>query len=62
MTAGTEPTQSPDAPPLQAWRIPVLLVLFVLCLVPELVLSGADWGLWGAPRWRLRACSMAVGW
>lgn len=57
MTVGTEPTQSPDAPPLQAWRILVLLVLFVLCLVPELVLSGADWGLWGGPA---GSCGLAI--
>lgn len=62
MTPGTEPPQIPDAPVEKAWRSPVLLALFVLCLLPELVLSGADWGLWGSPRWRLRALQYAGFW
>lgn len=37
------------------WRHPVVLAIFILCLVPEIILSGADWGLWGAARWRLWA-------
>ncbi|OWJ71067.1 rhomboid family intramembrane serine protease [Haematobacter massiliensis] len=35
--------------------MPVVLVLFVACLIPELILSGADYGLWGDPGWRLWA-------
>ena len=33
--------------------MPVVLALFVACLVPEVVLSGADYGLWGDPGWRI---------
>lgn len=35
--------------------MPVVLALFVACLVPEIVLSGADYGLWGDPGWRIWA-------
>lgn len=35
--------------------MPVVLVLFLACLLPEIVLSGADYGLWGDPGWRLWA-------
>ncbi|NBZ89662.1 rhomboid family intramembrane serine protease [Stagnihabitans tardus] len=31
---------------------PAIWALVLSCLVPELVLSGADWGLWGTTRWR----------
>lgn len=44
------------------WRDPVVLGIFLLCLLPELVLSGADWGLWGSPVWRLRAFQYAGFW
>lgn len=37
---------------------PVLWGLIVLCLLPELVLQGADLGLWGTARWR----AIAYGW
>lgn len=37
---------------------PLLWAILVACLVPELVLSGADHGLWGSPHWR----DFAVGW
>ena len=49
-----------DARPL--WRQPVLIAIFLLCLLPELVLAGADWGLWGNPRWRLWAIRSAGFW
>ena len=62
MTPGNLPPEIADAPAEKAWRIPVLLALFVLCLLPELVLSGADWGLWGTTRWRLRALQYAGFW
>lgn len=29
-----------------------VIVLIVLCCLPELALQGADWGLWGSARWR----------
>ena len=44
------------------WREPVLIGLFILCLLPELVLSGADWQLWGDPRWRTVAVQNAGFW
>ena len=44
------------------WRHPVVLAIFVMCLVPEVLLSGADWGLWGSPRWRLWAFQNAGFW
>lgn len=37
---------------------PVLWGLIVLCILPELVLQGADLGLWGTLRWR----AIAYGW
>lgn len=37
---------------------PVILGLMGLCLLPELVLQGADLGFWGGPRWR----AIAYGW
>lgn len=36
----------------------VLWAVFLACLVPELVLSGADYGLWGSVHWR----DLAIGW
>lgn len=30
-----------------------VLIVAVLCILPEAVLTGADYGLWGAPRWRM---------
>lgn len=38
--------------PLALWA------LLLACFLPELVLSGADWGLWGTVHWR----SIATGW
>ncbi len=34
------------------WRDPVIIAILLLCLVPEVVLSGADWGAWGHVWWR----------
>ncbi len=31
---------------------PVLLAIVAICVVVELALQGADWGLWGSLRWR----------
>lgn len=46
-------------PKLTAFRLPpVIWALLVLCTLPELVLQGADHGLWGNRLWR----SMAYGW
>ncbi len=41
---------------------PVLLVLIGLCVLPELVLQGADRGLWGAPEWRFAAYALGGFW
>ncbi len=48
--------QGPDAQAeIADWRHPVLLGLFISCLLPELLLSGADLRLWGQPFWRMLA-------
>ena len=40
-------------------KVPLALwVLLGLCVLPELVLEGADLGLWGSTQWR----SLAYGW
>lgn len=31
---------------------PVIWAVLILCLVPEVLLMAADWGLWGSARWR----------
>ncbi|MFM2357177.1 MAG: hypothetical protein RLZZ528_2913 [Pseudomonadota bacterium] len=36
--------------------------LFLLCLLPELLLSGAEAGLWGDTRWRATAIEFAGFW
>ena len=44
-------------------RPPLLLCLLVIaCLVPEMVLLGADWGLWGSARWRPLAYANGAFW
>ena len=48
--------------PAPSWRHPVILAILIACLLPELLLSGADWGLWGNPRWRALALSDAGFW
>lgn len=50
----SEPPLSPPCPSPAALRSGrrVLLGLILLCLAIELVLQGADHGLWGNPRWR----------
>jgi rhomboid protease GluP len=37
-------------------------VLAALCALPELVLLGADWGLWGTARWRPYAYQNGAFW
>jgi rhomboid protease GluP len=44
------------------WRRPALLALFVLCLVPELILTGSDLRLWGQPQWRATVVQNAGFW
>ncbi|RKT32359.1 membrane associated rhomboid family serine protease [Roseovarius halotolerans] len=44
-------------------RWPLALVLLILpCVCIELVLQGADHGLWGAPRWRALAYQFGAFW
>jgi rhomboid protease GluP len=40
----------------------VLWAVFALCLVPEAVLSGADFHLWGRPEWRQVVLAYAGFW
>ncbi len=40
----------------------VVVVLLLACLLPEIVLSGADFGFWGSPRWRQTAVEYAGFW
>lgn len=37
-------------------------VVALLCVVPELVLLGADWGIWGSARWRQFAYTQGAFW
>lgn len=41
---------------------PVPWMLVLLCLLPEAVLTGADLGLWGSPRWRPLAYQWGAFW
>ncbi len=50
------------SPLVPGWRVPVLLAICLVCVLPELVLTGADWGLWGAAGWRLTALQNAGFW
>lgn len=46
--------RAPPGMPLAARLAPhgVLIAILVICVTIELVLQGADLGLWGSPRWR----------
>lgn len=44
------------------WRDPVVLAILLLCLLPEILLSGADLGLWGDGSWRRRAIALGGFW
>lgn len=37
-------------------------LLAILCTLPELVLLGADWGVWGSARWRPLAYTQGAFW
>ncbi len=50
------PTRHARSIPWSVW------VLAVLCALPELVLLGADWGLWGSARWRPLAYTQGAFW
>lgn len=41
---------------------PIIWVILGMCLLPEVVLSGSDLGLWGDPRWRVMAWQNAGFW
>lgn len=41
---------------------PAVAAIFILCLLPELLLSGADFGLWGSPHWRMNAFAWGGFW
>lgn len=44
-------------------RIPrVVIAVALCCLLPEVVLSGAEWGLWGSPHWRSEVMGYAAFW
>lgn len=47
----------------QAYAAPwSVWVLTSLCVIPELVLLGADWGFWGTARWRPLAYTQGAFW
>ncbi len=54
------PAPSPATSPLPF--PPAVLGLALLCAVPELLLLGADWGLWGSARWRPLAYQNGAFW
>jgi membrane associated rhomboid family serine protease len=45
----------PRDPPEGRRGYRTVVAIFVFCLIPELILAGADLGLWGTKRWRLTA-------
>ncbi len=45
---------------LQRWW--VLAMLMLACVLPEVILMGADLGLWGSPRWRNLAYQYGAFW
>lgn len=49
---------------LAAWirGNPVVAAILLACLLPELVLSGADFGLWGSAHWRMNAFAWGGFW
>jgi membrane associated rhomboid family serine protease len=56
----------PPPAPLPSHRIfglpAVLAILLLACVIPELVLQGADLGLWGSARWRPLAYQNGAFW
>jgi membrane associated rhomboid family serine protease len=60
---------NPAAPPETGFRAPPLPALpaalwavILACLIPEVVLFGADHGVWGSPRWRQLAYQYGAFW
>jgi membrane associated rhomboid family serine protease len=58
MTRSPSPAPAPAVP----YLAPALIALLVACSLPELVLQGADLGLWGSPRWRPVAYGYGAFW
>ena len=57
------PQPSGVPPPFLATRLhPVIWTVLIACLVPEALLLGADWGLWGSARWRPLAYQNGAFW
>lgn len=50
------------ADPRRRGPAPVIVVLLVLCCLPELVFFGSDRGLWGSLRWRNLAYEWGAFW
>ena len=50
------PSRQVLATPRSIW------VLAILCAIPEVLLLGADWGLWGSARWRSLAYTQGALW
>ncbi len=60
---GIGPLDGPDdPPPPPRMRQTALLAITLLCLLPEIVLTGSDYGLWGQTRWRATAFQNAGFW
>lgn len=55
-TIGAEPGYLGGPIPRSAW------VIVALCVLPEAILTGADWRLWGQPWWRLLTYQYAGFW
>lgn len=52
-----------DGPSVTWPRLPGIVgAILLLCLLPELVLQGADGGLWGSARWRPLAYAQGAFW
>lgn len=50
------------ASPRRQWPVGAVMAIFLACLLPELLLSGADLGLWGHSGWRLTAYQFGGFW
>jgi membrane associated rhomboid family serine protease len=49
-------------PPSSRNLSPTIWILVALCALPELMLLGADWGMWGSARWRPMAYQYGAFW
>ena len=62
MTAAPIPPSEQPRPSGLPRLHPVIWAVLTLCLVPEALLLGADWGLWGSARWRPLAYQNGAFW